>query len=601
MKKHMTAAVLFIAFLFIQNAFSQSAKSSTDLSSLLENYFKERMQLMPGEATSAGFPGHNDKLYADFTDSYRRTLRDFFSGYLSRILEFDRNELDRNDQLSYDIFKREMVLAIEGIDVGYFEGWYQQHRLMPFNQFSSIPLRIAQLGSGAGDQPFNGVKDYQDWQKRVTAFAAWADSAIVYFRKGMAENVVLPEALVLKMIPQMEAMVVGDVTKSLFYGPVNKMPSGFSNSEKEMFKKEYIKMINGQIIPTYKKLADFFKYEYLPKARKSTGLASLANGQKQYQWLIQYWTTTDKTPGEIYKIGLSEVKRIRHLMDSVRVTVGFTGDLKAFFAFMKTDKQFMPFRTPEEVLNAYREVETKIDPNLKRMFGNVPKTKFEVRQTEAFRAASASAEYSAGLPDGTRAGIFYVPIIDATTFNVTTGIEGLFLHEAIPGHHYQMSLQNENTNLPTFRRFFLPGAYGEGWGLYSESLGKELGVYTDPYQYIGALVKEIHRAIRLVVDVGMHTSMMTREQAITYMMENMPLDEAGVVAEIERYMAVPAQALSYKIGSLKIQELRNKYQQQLGLKFNLASFHDAILADGPMSLETLEKKMDAWASAINLT
>ena len=262
---------------------------------------------------------------------------------------------------------------------------------------------------------------------------------------------------------------------------------------------------------------------------------------------------------------------------------------------MKTDKQFMPFNAPEEVLNAYRSIQGRIEPNLKKMFNRVPRTKFEVRQTQAFRAATASAEYNTGATDGSRPGIFYVPILDAKTFNVTTGMEGLFLHEAIPGHHYQISLQMENDKLPRFRRYSLYGAYVEGWGLYSESLGKELGIYTDPYQYIGALNKEIHRSIRLVVDVGMHSKNMSREEAIKYMMANMPLSEQGVIAEIERYMAIPGQALSYKIGSLKIRELRTRYEKQPGNKFNLAAFHDAFLDGGSMPLDILESKMDDWA------
>lgn len=600
MRKIFIITLLSFAFFSFQKIAAQNAKpTNTAFANLLEQYYKERMQLLPIESTMNGEPGNNDKIFADFTDSYRRKLREFFSRYLAAVQKFDRNAMDMNDQISYDIFKREMQLAVDGIDLGYFDSWYPQHQLLPFNQFGAVPILMGQLGSGEGVQPFKTGKDYEDWQKRVAAFSIWADSAIVYFRKGMVAGVILPQTLVVKMIPQMEAMVVSDATKSLFYGPINKLPNNFSDEERKKLIGDYVKMVNERIVPTYKKLADFLKTEYLPKARKSTGLAAIPNGDKQYRWLIRHWTTTDKIPDEIYQTGLSEVKRIRGIMDSVRQAVGFTGDLKAFFAYMKTDKQFMPFKTPEEVLNAYRAVETRINPNLKRMFNNVPKTKFEVRQTEAFRAASASAEYNNGLPDGSRPGIFYVPIIDATKFNVTTGIEGLFLHEAIPGHHYQISLQNEDQNLPKFRRYFSPGAYVEGWGLYSESLGKELGVYTDPYQYMGALGKEMHRAIRLVVDAGMHAKGWTREQAIQYMMDNMPLSEAGTIAEIERYMAIPAQALSYKTGSMKIQELRRKYEKQLGSKFNLAAFHDAILGDGPMALQTLERKMDVWAISQN--
>ena len=235
-------------------------------------------------------------------------------------------------------------------------------------------------------------------------------------------------------------------------------------------------------------------------------------------------------------------------------------------------------------------------PNVKKMFNRVPQTPFEIRQTEAFRAASASAEYNQGSPDGTRPGIFYVPIIDATTFNTNSGMESLFLHEAIPGHHYQISLQQEDTVLPKFRRYGGNNAYIEGWALYCESLGKELGLYTDPYQYMGALGDEMHRAIRLVVDVAIHSKGMTREQAIKYMMENEAISEQGATAEIERYMVIPGQALGYKIGALKIKELRNKYEKQLGTKFSLASFHNEILKDGSLPLSIMESKLNSWAN-----
>jgi len=262
---------------------------------------------------------------------------------------------------------------------------------------------------------------------------------------------------------------------------------------------------------------------------------------------------------------------------------------------MKTDTQFMPFKTADEILTATRNIQTKIEPNLKKMFTLTPKTKFEIRQTEAFRAASASAEYYPGLPDGSRPGIYYIPIVEATKYNVTGGMESTFLHEAIPGHHYQSSIQSENLALPIFRRFLWYGAYGEGYALYCESLGKELGLYSDPYQQMGALGDEILRAIRLVVDVAMHTGKMTREEAIAYMMENESISEEGAIAEIERYMVYPAQALSYKTGALKIWELREKYSKLLGSKFNLAAFHDEFLKDGCMPLDIIENSMDEWA------
>ena len=397
------------------------------------------------------------------------------------------------------------------------------------------------------------------------------------------------------MIPEMNAMVVTDATKSLFYGPINNLPKTFSDSNKQRITSDFVKLINEQLVPAYKKLGNFLQTEYLPKARTTTGINAIPNGDKYYNFLIKYWTTTNETPEEIYQTGLSEVKRIRGVMDSVKNATGFEGDLNQFFQFIKTNKRFMPYKQPQEVLDAFHSILARIQPNLKKMFNHTPKSPFEIRQTEAFRAASASAEYNPGTADGKRPGIFYVPILDATKFNTTSGMESLFLHEAIPGHHYQISLQQEDSLLPKFRRYAWYGAYGEGWALYCESLGKELGLYTDPYQYMGALGDEIHRAIRLVVDVAMHTKNMTREEAIKYMMDNEAISEDGATAEIERYMAIPAQALSYKIGALKIRELRNKYQSMLGNKFDLAAFHDEFLKDGCMPLEVAERKMDRWA------
>jgi len=588
---------LLFSFNFVLGNELDTIISNKALASIFEEYYQERMMLLPLEATQNGDASKNDKLYADFTDSYRLKLKYFFEKYENKIQKINQSKLSQNEKINYEIFKREMSVTLEGLSVGYFSTYvlYPEHQFMPFNQFGGIPLWMGQLGSGTGSQPFETVEDYNNWIKRATAFAAWSDSAIVYFRKGINAGIVLPESLVVKMIPQMESMVVNDPTTSIFYGPVNKIPESFNEADKKKYTNELTLLINQQLIPSYKKLSDFLKFEYLPKARKSSGIYALKNGTEYYNYLIHFWTTTNKSPDEIYKIGLSEVKRISELIDSLKTTTGYAGDLKSFFEYLKTDKKFMPFKTPEEVLNAYRSIQYKIEPNLKKMFNTFPKTKFEVRQTEAYRAATASAEYNLGSPDGNRPGIFYVPILDATKFNVTSGMEGLFLHEAIPGHHYQLSLQQENETLPNFIRFASYGAYVEGWGLYAESLGKELGVYTDPYQYIGALNKEMHRAIRLVVDAGIHSKNLTREQAIQYMLENMPISEKGATSEVERYMAMPAQALSYKIGSLKLRELRNRCEQKLDDKFNLASFHDELLGGGSMPLEILEIKMNDWA------
>lgn len=392
----------------------------------------------------------------------------------------------------------------------------------------------------------------------------------------------------------MESMVVSDPAKSLFYTPVTNFPKSFTDADKKRLTDDYKKAILTVVVPTYKGLADYLKNQYLPHTRSTSGYSAIPDGPGMYKYLVKQQTTTDKTPEEIYQLGLKEVARIRGEMDSIKNKVGFKGDLKSFFEYMKTDPKFTPYKTPKQVLDAFENIHQRMKPNLEKMFSHVPKTPFEIRQTEAFRAASASAEYNQGSADGTRPGIFYVPILDATKFNITSGMESLFLHEAIPGHHYQISLTQENTSLPKFRRFGGDNAYVEGWALYCESLGKELGLFADPYQHMGALGDEIHRAIRLVVDVAIHTKGMTREQAIKYMTDNEQISEEGATAEIERYMAIPAQALGYKIGALKIRELRTRAANQLGSKFNVAEFHNQILKDGSMPLSVLETKIDAW-------
>jgi len=577
----------------------RSIRNNRAFGRVLNDYYDDRMKYFPLEATQNGDNRYNDQFPVDFTDSYLDTLRNFYGRYLDKILVFDRDKLNQNDQISYDIFTREMKMSLEGIDLHLVTNNITMPNIqyMPFNQFEGIPIFLGQMGSGSGVQPFKTVEDYNNWIRRASGFQAWADSAIAYFRRGMQNGYILPRCLVVKMIPEMQSMVTEDITKSIFYAPVNLIPPSINDSDKARITFNMSKLISQSIVPSYKKLSDFLQNEYLPKSRSSIGFDELPNGNKLYDYLIRYWTTTDKTAEEIYQTGLSEVKRIREEMEITKTKTGYAGDRPSFFTFMKNDPRFMPYKTPEDVLGAFRKIQLTIDPNLKKLFGRTPKMKFEIRQTEAFRAASAAAEYLQGDPGGSRPGIFYVPILDATRFNTTSGMESLFLHEAIPGHHYQVSLQMEDTLLPKFRRFAWYGAYGEGWALYSESLGKELGLYTDPYQYMGALGDEIHRAIRLVVDVAMHEKKMTREQAIQYMMENEAISEQGATAEIERYIGDPAQALSYKTGAMLIRELRTQYTGELGERFHIAAYHDEVLKDGCMPLDVFERKMEVWEMA----
>ena len=578
--------LVVIVFCSFEKSICQNKQDNKELAVFFNEYNEDFYKLSPLSATNEGDLRYNDLLPVDFADSYREQLRKFHNRYLNGIEQFDRDKLNDNDKISYDIFKRDRQMALEGFS--------HKTNLYPFNQFNGLQLTLGQLGNGTGAQPFKTVKDYENWLSRAKKFSIWADSAIVYFKKGIAENVVLPKALVIKMIPQLEALQKEDVTQSVFYGPVIKFPASFSDAEKTRLTEDYKNLITDYLNPSYKKLATFIKDEYLPRARTTTGIGALPDGSKLYHYYIRYYTTTNKTPDEIFNIGMSEVKRIREEMEKIRKQVKFSGSLDSFFIYTKTNPKFLPYKTPEEVLDAFRAIYKKVRPHVNKLFNLQPKTAFEIRQTEAFRAASAAPQYNRGLPDGSRPGIFYVPIVDAT--KTTPAEENVFLHEAIPGHHFQVMLQKENTSLPAFRQNGGNSAYSEGWGLYCESLGKQLGCYTDPYQQFYALGFEMHRAIRLVVDAGMHAKGWTREQALNFMRRNEPITEQFVTSEIERYMAAPGQALSYKIGELKIKELRDKYSKQLGKKFKLSAFHDELLKDGAMPLTTLEQKMNTWAA-----
>ena len=352
-------------------------------------------------------------------------------------------------------------------------------------------------------------------------------------------------------------------------------------------------MITNKLKPKYTELKEFLVNEYLPVCRETSGIGALPNGRETYNYLIKLHTTTNMTADEIHELGKSEVARILVEMEDVKNTIGFEGDLKAFFDFIRNSPEQMPFKDPQQVINNFNSIKERINKNLNKVFDLKPKADFVVRRTEAFREASASAEYVPGTKDASRAGTFYVPIPDVEKYNKFSA-EALFLHEAIPGHHYQLSLQQENIALPEFLHPESMGVFVEGWALYAESLGKELGIYEDPIQYFGMLSMEMHRAIRLVVDTGMHSKSWTREQAIQYSLDNEAESEESVIAEIERYMATPGQALSYKIGQLKIRELRTKAENKLGDKFRLPEFHNQVLNSGSLPLVLLEEKIDNW-------
>ena len=582
---------LLISCNYKESTTTVETTQKANIDSIAANYYEEYLSFYPLEATSQGDIRFNNQLPISISKEFIDKEIAFLSRFQEQLKAVDYESLSNDKKVIYDVLKYKLENDKAQFDYN--------PQLIPFTQFGGLPLEFPLLGSGEGSQPFKTVKDYENWLERMSQFPIWMDAAIVNFREGMDKNVVLPKVLVAKMISQMSAseMVSTDFSKNIFSGPTRNFPSDFDAATKADLTAKYKKAVAENIIPAYKKMGEFLSSEYLAKARTTDGYNALPNGQKIYNYQVASWTTTGLDAEEILHLGKQEVERIRNEMSEVQKTLGFKGTLEEFLSHVKNDQKAMPYETSEQILKGFNDILLKITPKLQTMFSVTPKTPFEIRQTEKFREATASAEYVQGTPDGKRPGIFYMPIPNPSAFNVTSGMESLFLHEAIPGHHYQVSLQQENESLPKFMRFGWFGAYGEGWALYCESLGTEFGLYTDPYQKMGALSDEMLRAVRLVIDPALHTGKMNREEAIQYFLNNVAYDKASATAEVERYMAMPGQAVSYKIGALKIKDLRTKYQKQLGSKFNIASFHDEILSQGCLPLSVLERKMAQWAES----
>ena len=555
------------------------------LHALFDEHFERGLEMNPLSATFIGDNRYNDRLAHFFNQEFRDAAEAMDREFLERLLEIDREQLSYQDQISYDIFKLDREESLEG---NQFPG-----HLQPINQFFNIMNFFVQLGSGASAHPFNTVKDYDDWLSRVDDAVINADQMIENMREGMQQGVVQPRILMEKVIPQLQSQIVDDITESAFYKPVANMPEDFSDEDRARLTAAYEDKIANTIIPTYARLNNFIGDEYVSAGRETVGLYALPNGNDWYAYNVRTITTTDMTPEEIHQIGLDEVARIHGEMHAVMEEVGFEGDLKEFFEYVNTDPQFF-FDEPEQLIQGYRDMADHINTLAEDLFEVFPKTDFEVRRVEPFREKSASGgSYSAGTPDGSRPGIFYANAYDLSA-RPSWAMESLYLHEAIPGHHFQIMIQRENEDLPGFRRFGGVTAFVEGWGLYAESLGKEIGVYTDPYQYFGGLNAELWRAIRLVVDTGIHAKGWTRQEVLDYMYENSAVAEARAVSEAERFMAIPGQALAYKVGQLKIRAIRDNAEERLGDKFDVKAFHTQVLQDGAMPLSMLEAKIDRW-------
>ena len=565
-----------------------AADASVELAELFEEHYERFLELNPLSASRIGDDRYNDRLAISQSAEYRDATRQLDEEFLSRLIRIERSALDYQDQLSFDMFKLLRELSLE-------ENLYPSH-LQPVNQFYLMTNSFVRLGSGASAHPFDTVKDYDDFLSRTDDFVTNVDLAIENMKVGMQKGIVQPRILMEKVIPQIESQLVDNVEDSAFWRPIADMPGSFSAADRERLEAAYRASITGKIWPAFERLRDFIRDDYLDAARETVGLGDLPGGEDWYRYLVRYRTTTNLSPDEVHQVRLDEVARIHGEMRKVMQEVGFEGDLKAFFEFVNTDEQFY-FDEPEQLIQGYRDMAARIEELSKKLFDIAPKTAFEVRRVEPFREASASGgSYVAGTPDGSRPGIFYANAYDIKA-RPKWAMESLFLHEAIPGHHFQIALQQENEALPRFRRFARFTAYSEGWGLYAESLGREIGVYTDPYQYFGALNAELWRAIRLVVDTGLHAKGWTRQDVLDYMYANSAVKPARAISEAERFMAIPGQALAYKIGQLKILAIRADAERRLGDDFDVVAFHREVLKDGPMPLSMLEGKIDRWVDA----
>ncbi|HKU90063.1 MAG TPA: DUF885 domain-containing protein [Steroidobacteraceae bacterium] len=559
------------------------------LNALVEEYFDQQLELSPMSATAIGDSRFDDLLDESTSPGFREKSLGIERAYLDRAKAIDAAQLSAGARITLEIFVSEREQALAG------QPFHEEY--MPFSQMSGLPMDLVVYGSGEGPQPFATVADYERFLKRVREFPRWADGAIALMRAGMSRGITLPKPAVVKMIPQLREIVTPSAEASIFWGPVKTLPTSIPAADAARLRAAYASAISTEVLPAYARLADFLERDYLPAARTTVGWSDLPDGSAWYRWRIRGATTMDMPPEQIHQVGLDEVARIRAEMIAVKEQVGFQGDLDAFFKHLEDDPQFY-FNNEQDLLDAYRAVKRRIDGLLPKLFSDFPKADYEIRPVEPFRAASAAgASYQAPSADGKRPGIFYI-----NTFNLKAqprfGLETLSLHEAAPGHHFQISIQQELTDLPRFRRFNNYVSYAEGWALYAESIGKELGVFTDPYQWYGRLSDEMLRAMRLVVDTGLHSKGWTREQSIRYMLDNSSMAESDVTAEVERYIVWPGQALGYKLGQLHITALRAKAQAELGGRFDVREFHSQVLRDGAVPMDVLTAKIDRWIASM---
>jgi uncharacterized protein (DUF885 family) len=559
---------------------AQTNSQNPVLQKLFADEWERGLRESPENASYNGDSRFNDR-WSDLSLSAIAQREAEDRAALEQLHAIDRKGLSAADQLDYDTFEWGLQRSIER------QKFHEYQQPISHQGGPQTADGIAEV------LPFASLKDYQDWLKRLQALPAVIDQVIVLMQEGVKAGNLPPRILMQRVPAQIAGQVVDDPAKSAFYKPFLKFPEAISASDREQLQDEAKRVIAGDVVPAYLKLQAYFNDEYLPKSRESIAATDLPDGKAYYDFLARYYTTTDLTAEQIHAIGLKEVARIRGEMEKVKDQTGFKGSMAEFFTYLRSDPKFF-YKTPDELLTAYRALAKRIDPELVKVFKTIPRLPYGVRPIpDNIAPDTTTAYYQPGASDGTRPGYYYVNLYKPEV-RPSWEMMPLSLHEAVPGHHFQFARGLEMPNAPMFRRTAYFVAYGEGWGLYAEQLGYEMGLYDDPYDRFGQLTYEMWRAVRLVVDTGMHAKGWSRERAIAYFKDNAAKTDQDIVNEVDRYIGTPGQALAYKIGQMKISELRDKARRELGPKFDLRAYNDAVLETGSVPLEALERHIDAW-------
>lgn len=568
------------------------ADANTALTKLFADDDEANLKRNPLNALFRGDMRYADHLGDYISDAYYDAERKAAEDSLSALGQIDRAKLTPVNQIAYDVYLQNQKDALKGLSKEIMDLTV----VRPVNHFSGFHTFYPTFASGSGAAPFKTVEDYDNNLKRHKEFVTLMDASIGRFREGMASGVVETKLTITNVIDQLDTQLKQTVEESPYYGPIKKFPEGFSEADKTRLTAQYKDAIQNGLYPANQRLRDFLKNEYLPVARDGVGLSYMKGGKELYDYMIEQTTTLPLKADEVHNIGLSEVARIHKEMDAIKDEVGFKGTRAEFFNFLRTDPKFKA-ASREALTQNFYDIGKRVDAVVGTQFKHLPKAPLEIRPYPEFREKyEAGGSYESGTPDGSRPGVFYFNAYDLPS-RTTPGNVTLYLHEGAPGHHFQISIAQENEALPAFMRFGGNTAYVEGWGLYAETLGYPMGLYKDPYSHFGTLDDEMLRAMRLVVDTGIHSKGWTREQAIQYMIDNSSMGKTDATAEVERYIAIPSQALAYKIGALTILRLKAKAQKDLGKKFDVREFHDQVLNTGALPLSVLEKKINDWIVA----